>query len=1203
MRPWIKHTLILLGLLILSVTIWFGGPFLAFGDFQPFGSVLSRVLTIGAIFLITALVYGIGFWKRRKAAKALEEALTQSEEDDGDAHVLSEKMTEALDVLKQSSGNKNYLYELPWYVIIGPPGSGKTTALINSGLKFPLAEKDNTASIMGVGGTRYCDWWFTEDAVMIDTAGRYTTQDSDAEADKSSWLSFLQLLKSNRSKQPINGVIIAISVEDLLKGDREELSRHATEIRKRLVEIHQELKIDFPVYALFTKADLVSGFMEFFGTFNETKRRQVWGATFQSQKRNEKTIDQIDGEFEKLLKVLADNVTDRLQEEPDGATRISVFGFPTQVALLREKVRDFLSEIFEPTRYHVNANLRGFYLSSGTQEGTPIDQVLGAMASSFARDLQGWQMSGTGRSYFIHDLFKKVIFEESGWVSFDRSAVRRASIIRYGSIAAIALLTVILSGLWTWSFFNNRSLIDITENSIESYRINAEDELTASVVKDDDLIAVSGYLQMLRNMPVGYEHRTVEVPTEESFGLSQRRHLVTASEITYRQGLERMFRSRLILRLERQLEILINSNEPLSVYEALKVYLMLGGKARKMNKDLIISWMTSDWLNNQYPGPNNKAARTELTEHLKAMLDLDAAKRPSFQLDGPLVEAAQKTLARMHLVDQAYALIKSASYSSDLENFYASQRSGSQSLTVFETVDGSDLNNLSVPMIYTYRGFHEFFLVQLSAVAEKLEQERWVLGEFGQDESYKEQFKQLGPQLLDRYGKDFVEAWMSMLKNIRLRPMSADKPQYVTLSTASSPSSPIRSLFRAIAEETQLTKDADNEGNAKGLTAAIPNGDGVGGEVARDLLERARTRMSGLANIGIDLALKKSQRRVGGVLGGGGSDSNRRIPGANIEAQFREYHMLFEGKAGNRPIDNLIQILYETHRNLVLAAEVPSESQRATNSVQMQVATLRASASRLPRPLARMMNKAVEDFEGDAADTSIAQLNQMLQSSVTRRCEQIVANRFPFRRNSGRDVQMQDFAKLFSPNGMLDQFFAQNLAPYADMGGKNWKWKQDSRLGQELSSDTLRQFQRAQEIRDAFFPQGGRMPGVNLTIKQLSLHGEVESAVLTVNQQVLQTQQVGNTPMTINWPGSMSSGSFSILLLPEMQGRSSSISVEGPWALMRAINKGRPKRRGDTIQVQYPIGGRYVQYEIQVGSILNPFMLPALSQFKCPKGL
>ena len=136
-------------------------------------------------------------------------------------------------------------------------------------------------AVKGVGGTRYCDWWFTEDAVLIDTAGRYTTQDSDAKADQRSWLAFLDLLKRNRPRQPINGVLVAISIEDLLTLPPAEVAAHAAAIRARLIELNQRLKVDFPVYALFTKADLVVGFMEFFGDLDEVAR-QVFGATFQA---------------------------------------------------------------------------------------------------------------------------------------------------------------------------------------------------------------------------------------------------------------------------------------------------------------------------------------------------------------------------------------------------------------------------------------------------------------------------------------------------------------------------------------------------------------------------------------------------------------------------------------------------------------------------------------------------------------------------------------------------------------------------------------------------------------------------------------------------------------------------------------------------------------------------------------------------------
>jgi len=116
---------------------------------------------------------------------------------------MRERLTAALDRLKSASGKKGaFLYDQPWYVIIGPPGSGKTTALANSGLDFPLSDG---GKLQGVGGTRFCEWWLTDNAVLIDTAGRYTTQDSDAAADKAGGERFLGPLKKNRPPDPLNG--------------------------------------------------------------------------------------------------------------------------------------------------------------------------------------------------------------------------------------------------------------------------------------------------------------------------------------------------------------------------------------------------------------------------------------------------------------------------------------------------------------------------------------------------------------------------------------------------------------------------------------------------------------------------------------------------------------------------------------------------------------------------------------------------------------------------------------------------------------------------------------------------------------------------------------------------------------------------------------------------------------------------------------
>ena len=80
-------------------------------------------------------------------------------------------------------------------------------------------------AVAGVGGTRLCDWWFTEDAVLIDTAGRYTTQDSNAAVDRAGWDAFLDLLKETRPRQPLNGLLVAFPLSDIATAPADERRR------------------------------------------------------------------------------------------------------------------------------------------------------------------------------------------------------------------------------------------------------------------------------------------------------------------------------------------------------------------------------------------------------------------------------------------------------------------------------------------------------------------------------------------------------------------------------------------------------------------------------------------------------------------------------------------------------------------------------------------------------------------------------------------------------------------------------------------------------------------------------------------------------------------------------------------------------------------------------------------------------------------
>jgi len=221
-----------------------------------------RLLLVGLVALIWAAAVAWRVIAGRRAAQRLASALaSETANKNGEGAVLAERMKDALSKLKaESQGRKDYLYSRPWYVIIGAPGSGKTTALLNSGLRFPFSD----TALKGVGGTRNLDFWFADEAVLVDTAGRYTSQDSSEARDKEGWTRFLSLLRTNRPLQPINGVMVAIGLDSLAGSDCAALDRQADLIRRRLLELREDLGTVAPVYVMFTKSDLIAGFRESF---------------------------------------------------------------------------------------------------------------------------------------------------------------------------------------------------------------------------------------------------------------------------------------------------------------------------------------------------------------------------------------------------------------------------------------------------------------------------------------------------------------------------------------------------------------------------------------------------------------------------------------------------------------------------------------------------------------------------------------------------------------------------------------------------------------------------------------------------------------------------------------------------------------------------------------------------------------------------
>jgi type VI secretion system protein ImpL len=1176
------------GISSLSSLIYLAGPLVDIGGYRPLENYIVREIAIVLLLAAAASFGGFKFYQRRKSAKALAAGVSEAEKKESDEIVLKDKMKDALATLKSASGGKkDYLYDLPWYLLIGPPGSGKTTALINSGLKFPLSRGATPAAIAGLGGTRYCDWWFTEDAVLIDTAGRYTTQDSDATTDKQSWLAFLALLKKNRPRQPINGVIVAISLEDLMTLSSADLAAHSNAIRARLLELHERLKVDFPVYALFTKGDLIAGFMEYFGYLGEQGRKQVWGATFQTADKSRNMVGEIPVEYDALLERLSEETLDRLQDEPVPNTRVLLFGFPAQMARLKKPIHDFLNQIFEPTRYHANAALRGFYFTSGTQEGNPIDQLIGALVRSFgAEQVTAASHSGPGKSYFLHHLILKVIIGEAAWVSTDWAAVRRAMIIKAAALSAIALVSIGATAAWLASYQRNSVLIEQTDIANMTYEEDASRFRQETVIGDHDLHLLLGPLYELRNMPAGYATRAESTPLLAGFGLGQRERLLSASENAYHLGLERMFRSRLLFRLEEQLDAQLDPKldpskvNPGFLYEALKVYLMLGRYPdAPEDRNLIKSWMQRDW-EVLYPDATNAAGRKALAEHLDAMLDLESDVQLT-DLNGRLIEESQKVLARMSVTQRAYQLLKSQARSSIAGDWTAAQSGGPDVAAVFEAPGDPTLETVRVPEFFTYFGFQHDFVDRLGDIADRIKQDKWVLGPAGEQAAVAAQYTNLPDDLLVLYSRDFIAAWRDALAKLRLRKLTAEGPRYPGLSAISAPTSPLKQLVESIVQETALTRERPSNAQA-------PAGGG------QPKLPAAKP----------PAILSKSPGR----------------PGADIDTEFRPYQNLIEGDSARRPIEDTISILAEIDSNMVLLTGTRDQVQRAVLALQDLSSKLKNNAGRFPKPFSDMLLSLAADIERKVGVASAGQLQVAIRDKVFPTCQQMISTYYPFVRSDLRGVPFDAFGRLFGANGDIDMFFKQNLEPHVDMSKPQWTWRQNSELERTLSPDTLRAFQHAYEIQHAFFQNNGSTPFVQLTItpSPLTIPGAIarfEIGGTIVNSPAPQLPPAGPlasappqvppgsvSPVLVQWPGGSPLTRITFAQGPGVP-LSEAFRINSLWSMFKVFEMGGLSVHGNGATVRYVVGGQPLSYELTSNASSNPLNLAALRDFKCPSGI
>jgi type VI secretion system protein ImpL len=1183
-----------LGVLLLSLLVWFEGPLLAFNGSEPFASTGVRWFFIWLFVALWAgwwlTKYVIAHLANRRLMASLAGTDAKENPKEGkpgleaerEVAVLAKRMQEAMAVLRKAAPGKHrqwggqwsgqwsgqYLYQLPWYLFVGAPGSGKTTTLLHSGLKFPLADALGPGAIGGVGGTRHCDWWFTDEAVLLDTAGRFTTQDSNADVDRAGWYGFLGLLKKHRPRRPINGVIVALSVADLLQQGPAGRQAQALAIRARIKELHERLGSSFPIYVTVTKCDLLAGFVEFFDNMGREERAQVWGMTFPipSAVKDKVAGDANPGaalasfpeRFLALERQLQVRVLERMQQERDIQRRALLYRFPQQFAAIAELLGGFLNDVFAPTRYEEAALLRGVYFTSGTQHGSPIDRVMGALASAFGLDRKLLPANAvSGRSYFINALLRELMFKEAGLAGTDRQFEKRRRRLRWAfGIGGGLLLALTAAGLAT-SYARNRAYVDLV-----AQRGSQLEQLARATPAGGDVTAPLPLLNAARDLPGGYNERDLGVPLLNRFGLNQKEKLGAGAELAYRRLLRTSFTPRIIGRLEDVLRRGDANNQD-ALYEALRVYLMLG-QPKYLDPASVQAWLALDWRRNLADASPEQ--RDQLASHAGALFaaDYDSLEPPP--LDTALVAQARLTLAMMPLPQRLYNRLKRQVAQARLPEFSVNRAVGRDVSLLLARQSGEPLSR-GVNGLYSVAGYREL-QKQIPQAITDIAHDSWVL-----DRREAEPAGASAPlrsAVLQLYYADYIKQWDGLLADVRIMPFSSlDQGARITNALAAA-DSPLKILLQAAAKETTL----DGPGSATPVPRALD-------QAVRDKLAAARQKLES-------------------ALGALDDAPAAAKPCNPVDQHFDALHKLVGTPPAPAPIDAMLAMLKDASQYFDAAEAARRGGTPAPAGEVMQ--RLKREAEGKPAPLGAMLANIDSAGAGLTLGSERARLHALWTAAAAPFCQDAIAGRYPLLRSASKEVTLDDFGKFFGPGGVMDDFFGKNLAAQVDTSGPQWKWRDTGAAPLGISPEVLNQFQRAARLRDMFFAAGGRQPSLRFELTAVSFDPALTKVQLEVDgQMVAYAAGATGRPVAISLPSGKAGGQVHLDATPALR---ADLRSDGPWGWFRMLDKGtlEPSAQGERYKLSFDLDGHKAVYQLNASSVINPFRRDALEQFRCPVG-
>ncbi|MFB9288796.1 type VI secretion system membrane subunit TssM [Pseudoduganella plicata] len=1179
---------------------------------------LALVWAIGATGVVLLAVPGV-WWLRRwlaaRQAARLEEAIGASTLPSGaeaatraDVDVLRDGLLRAIGTLRSSKlgirAGSRALYELPWYMIIGNPAAGKSSAITNSGLQFPIGD---SKAIQGVGGTRNCDWFFTTEGIVLDTAGRYAVDDEH----RAEWSGFLDLLKKYRGRAPVNGIIVAVSIAELRASDGDGCMRLARSLRKRVQDLIERLEVFAPVYVVFTKADLVAGFTEFFAQTERGERERAWGATM-PYKRHAGTQDVLtffDDAFDELHEGLQETSIANMTQRGRGPLSSGVFTFPLEFSSLRVPLRAFLATLFEDNPFQFKPLFRGFYFTSALQEGAPECAQARRVGQRFHLAFQpaaAAQEETRQTGYFLLDLFRKVIFEDRHLVS--QYASRNKTRLKYGAFVAAAVTLGVALGGWSWSYLGNRQLVATVQGDfdkvvrLQDRRLDLQSRLEALEVLQDRIEQLETYRR--------------DRPWALGMGLYQGSLLERKLREEYFAGVREVMVKPVAVNLEALLyEMNANADQlvtpavaatavpatpaaatarayadasPTNVedaYNALKTYLMLTDPAQAepghLNDQLTRFWR--GWLEtNRGTMPREaliRSAERLMTFYLARMRD---PSWPRIEPKLALVDTARENLRRvvrgMPARDRVYAEIK------------ARAATRFPAMTVGRIVGEGDAafiqGSHAISGTFTREAWETYVEGAIrEASAKELQSTDWVLKTASRDDLTLEGSpEQIQKNLVDMYKAEYTREWQKFVQGVAVADMNGFNGAVVAMNRLGDPqTSPVAKILRAIHEQTSWDNPAEMNARMHEAQKGLVNW------IRTNVLRRTPAPVGSNVNVHINLDAGKHDKAIGPI--GREFASVSRIVGTHdkdasllrsyLDALSRLRTRLNSLKNQGDPGPGARQFMQQTLEGS------GSELAEALRFVDEQMFNGVSDAQRqavrplLVRPLMQTFAVIVGPTETEINKTWLAQVYEPFNRSL--------ASKYPFAPSARIEASQGEIAQFFGPDGLVAKFVTTAMGPLVVRRGDVLAPRTWADMGITLQPVAVQRFPGWIAAAGA----GGSVPaaGPAQTIFQIlpiPAPGTVEYTVEIDGQQL----RYRNTPP--QWASMVHPGTTGVpgarISAVAFDGRSVELFNEpGQFGLKRMIDAAaRTRKDGGMHELRWTADGISVAFNLRITSSPAP---------------